>query len=234
VSLLVIKDLEVRHSGITALQGVCIEVAASTAVAVIGANGAGKTTLMQAIIGWRRLHRGTISFDGNPLDLLRPDRRAHLGIGYCPQGRRVFAGLTVDENLAVACWSDRRERQRRIERALVMFPELAAHRKRRAWQLSGGQQQMLAIGRALMNAPRLLLLDEPSLGLSPRLVETVFGRIPDIVAEGTTVVVTEQNAAAALAVCSEAYVLALGRVIRTGGAAEVGASEEVRSALLGG
>jgi branched-chain amino acid transport system ATP-binding protein len=203
-------------------------------VALLGANGAGKSTLMKAIIGLLHPTAGRILFDGQPLDALRADRRARLGIGYCPEGRRTFPGLTVRENLAVACWGSALVREQRIAAMFDLFPALGERQATLAWQLSGGQQQMLAIGRSLMDAPRWVLLDEPSLGLSPRLTDEVLGRIPAIVAGGTAVLLAEQNVAKALGVCSRAVVLKLGRVAAAGRAADLAASDDIRAAFLGG
>lgn len=232
--ILSVERLEVRYGAAPALAGIDLQVAANEAVALLGANGAGKSTLMRAVIGLLRPAAGRILFDGRSVDAMRTDRRVRLGIGYCPEGRRVFPGLTVQENLSVACWAGARIRAQRIAATFALFPALAERRTTRAWQLSGGQQQMLAIGRSLMDAPRLLLLDEPSLGLSPRLVDEVLDRIPGIVAGGTAVLLAEQNAAKALRVCSRAVVLKLGRVAAAGPAAELAASDAVRAAFLGG
>jgi len=229
-----VEALEVRYAAVPALRGVCIDVGANEAVALLGANGAGKSTLMKVIIGLLRPASGRILFDGRPLDTLRVDRRARLGIGYCPEGRRTFPGLTVRENLAVACWGGAHLRAQRIDAMFALFPVLAERQATLAWQLSGGQQQMLAIGRSLMDAPRLLLLDEPSLGLSPLLTDEVLGRIPAIVAAGTAVLLAEQNAAKALRVCVRAVVLKLGQVAAAGRAADLAASDDVRAAFLGG
>jgi len=231
--LLVIEDLVVGYGDILAVKGVSLSIGAGEAVALLGANGAGKSTLMKAIIGLLKPKRGHILFEGEAIEGLRPERRARQRIGYCPEGRRTFPGLTVGENLSVACWDDAATRARRLDEIFAMFPVLAERRSSAAWQLSGGQQQMLAIGRALMNRPHLLLLDEPSLGLSPRLTDEVVGRIPEIVAMGTSVLLAEQNAAKALQVCRTAWVLKVGVVARRGLSAELAASEEIKSAFLG-
>jgi branched-chain amino acid transport system ATP-binding protein len=157
-----------------------------------------------------------------------------LGLGYCPEGRRVFPGLSVADNLRVASWEAPHARAARMSEMFEMFPVLATRRASPAWQLSGGQQQMLALGRALMNRPRLLLLDEPSLGLSPRLTDEVIGRIPALVAGGTSILLAEQNVAKALQVCDHAVVLKVGRVAASGRAAELAQSREVAAAFLGG
>jgi branched-chain amino acid transport system ATP-binding protein len=232
--LLSIEALEVRYGAVPALHSISITVGANEAVALLGANGAGKSTLMKSVIGLVRPAAGRILFDGQPIEAMRADRRARLGIGYCPEGRRAFPGLTVRENLAVACWGDARLRAQRTDAMFALFPALAARQSTLAWQLSGGQQQMLALGRSLMDAPRLLLLDEPSLGLSPLLTDEVLGRIPAIVAAGTAVLLAEQNAAKALRLCTRAVVLKLGRIAAAGPAAELAASDEIRAAFLGG
>jgi len=232
--LLTVTDLAVRYGDVTALRGIDLVVGAAQAVALLGANGAGKSTLMKAIIGLLPSAAGSIAFEGTLIGTMRADRRARRGIGYCPEGRRTFPGLTVWENLAVACWNTAAVRARRTSEMFDLFPVLAERRASPAWQLSGGQQQMLAIARSLMNAPRLLLLDEPSLGLSPRLTEEVIGRIPGIVAAGTSVLLAEQNAARALEVCDMAYVLKTGVVTAHGPAAMLAASDEIRAAFLGG
>jgi branched-chain amino acid transport system ATP-binding protein len=232
--LLTIEALDVRYGAVPALHGIGLTVGANEAVALLGANGAGKSTLMKSVIGLLRPTGGRIVFDARPIDALRADKRARLGIGYCPEGRRVFPGLTVLENLAVACWGNACVRAQRTDQMFALFPALGERRATLAWKLSGGQQQMLAIGRSLMDAPRLLLLDEPSLGLSPRLTDEVLGRIPAIVAGGTAVLLAEQNVAKALQVCTRAMVLKLGHVAATGHANDLAASNEIRAAFLGG
>jgi branched-chain amino acid transport system ATP-binding protein len=232
--LLAVENLVVGYGDVVAVNGVSLSVDSGEAVALLGANGAGKSTLMKAIIGLLKPKRGRIWFEGQAIETLRPERRARLRIGYCPEGRRPFPGLTVRENLSVACWDDAATRAKRLSEIFAMFPPLDGRQDSPAWQLSGGQQQMLAIGRTLMNRPRLLLLDEPSLGLSPRLTDEVVGRIPEIVAMGTAVLLAEQNAAKALQVCRTAWVLKLGAVARYGPASELAASEEIKRAFLGG
>ncbi len=233
-ALLEVDGIEVRYGGVAALRGVSLRVEAGQAVALLGANGAGKSTLIKAVMGLLRTHAGQIRFDGRAFGALAPERRARLGVGYCPEGRRTFPGLQVRENLLVACWEGAAERERRVEEVFALFPALMAKAYHPAWQLSGGQQQMLAIGRSLMGHPRLLLLDEPSLGLSPVLTDEVIARIPVITAGGAAVLLAEQNAAKALSVCSQAWVLRTGQVVGQGPAAEMARSPDVRKAFLGG
>lgn len=232
--LLEVDGIEVRYGTVAALRGVSLRVRPGEAMALLGANGAGKSTLMKSVIGLLRTRAGQIRLDGCPLDRLSPERRARLGVGYCPEGRRSFPGLLVRENLLVACWDGPRERARRIEEVFALFPALRAKAGQPAWQLSGGQQQMLAIGRSLMGHPRLLLLDEPSLGLSPLLTDELLARIPAIRATGTAILLAEQNAAKALAVCDRACLLRTGQVVGEGPAAELARSPAVRKAFLGG
>jgi len=233
-ALLELDRIEVRYGAVTAVSGVSLHVAPGEARALLGANGAGKSTLLKAVAGLLRLHAGAIRFEGRPFGRLSAARRARLGLGYCPEGRRLFPGLTVRENLLVACWEGARARERRVEEMFALFPALRVKAADPAWTLSGGQQQMLAIGRSLMSRPRLLLLDEPSLGLSPMLTDEVIGLLPQITSAGTAVLLAEQNAAKALAVCQRATLLQTGRVIGEGEAQALARSPEVRKAFLGG
>jgi branched-chain amino acid transport system ATP-binding protein len=232
--LLSIDRVAVGYGKVTALREVSLTVDHGESVALIGANGAGKSTLFKTIVGFLEPRSGGITLNGRSLTGLAPEKRIRLGIGYAPEGRRVFPGLTVRENLEVAALASRRERQTLLEYAFGMFPQLAERQDARGWQLSGGQQQMLAIGRALMGRPKLLLLDEPSLGLSPKLVDEVLGRIPSIVSRGTSVLLAEQNVAKALRYCDRAYVIEVGRVAISGAAAELRDAEAVKKAYLGG
>jgi branched-chain amino acid transport system ATP-binding protein len=232
--LLEIGHLAVRYGQIAALRDVSLEVRKGEAVALVGANGAGKTTLLKSIIGLVGTAGGTIALNGTSLARQAPHKRARLGLGYCPEGRRVFPGLTVRENLEVASPRRGAAVAARRDEVFALFPNLAERRDVPGWQLSGGQQQMLAIGRALMTEPQLLLLDEPSLGLSPLLVGQVLDRVRDIVASGASVLLAEQNMAKALAVADRAYVLQLGIVALSGPAAEIAASAQVKKAFLGG
>jgi len=233
-TLLEIEGLTVRYGPVVALDGVALAVEPGEAVALIGANGAGKSTLLKAVIGLAHPHAGAIRLDGVALGGSGAHRRAARGLGYCPEGRRVFPGMTVRDNLAVASRAPARRRNGLIERMFALFPALADKAGTRAWQLSGGQQQMLAIARALMTEPRLLLLDEPSLGLAPQLVREMFAHVRAIAASGTAVLLAEQNVAQALAVTARAYVLQLGRVVGAGASAALRDDPAIRAAFLGG
>jgi branched-chain amino acid transport system ATP-binding protein len=232
--LLRVERLQVRYDAVTALRDITVTVGANEAVALVGANGAGKSTLFKSIMGFLKPSAGGISFAGRSLARLRPDARARLGLGYCPEGRRVFPGLTVRENLEVAVTGPASSRPALIDYAYELFPALAERPGALGWQLSGGQQQMLAIARALMGRPRLLLLDEPSLGLAPKLVDEVLKRVRTIVASGTSVLLAEQNVTKALACCERAYLLEVGTVALTGAAADLRGAWEVKKAYLGG
>jgi branched-chain amino acid transport system ATP-binding protein len=228
-----IEGLSVAYGPVSALEDVTLSVGAGEAVALVGANGAGKSTLFKSIVGFLRPRSGRLLFRGRDMSGVRPERRAHLGLGYAPEGRRVFPGLTVRENLEVAMFAGKAERQRRLGRAFALFPQLAERRDQLGWQLSGGQQQMLAIGRALMGEPRLLLLDEPSLGLSPKLADEVLAAIKTIITHGTAVLLAEQNVRKALACCGRAYVLETGKVVLSGATSTLRNTEEIRKAFLG-
>jgi len=232
--LFAVEDLAVAYGKRLALDRASVAVAAGETVALVGANGAGKSTLLKATMGLVPLSRGRVRFAGMELASLPAHARASLGIGFCPEGRHVFPGLSVRENLEVAARAPGPVRRRRLDAVFAAFPLLAARAGQRAWQLSGGQQQMLAIARALMGAPRLLLLDEPSLGLSPRLVEELLEQLRRIARTGTSVLIAEQNAAMALLFAERAYLMAGGRVVREGKSAELAASAEMRKAFLGG
>jgi branched-chain amino acid transport system ATP-binding protein len=231
--LLDIERLSVAYGPVSALRDVTLTVSAGEAVALVGANGAGKSTLFKSIVGFLRPRSGRMFFHGRDMSGVRPERRARMGLGYAPEGRRVFPGLTVRENLEVAVFGGKAERESRLDRAFALFPQLAQRQSQLGWQLSGGQQQMLAIGRALMGEPRLLLLDEPSLGLSPKLADEVLGAIKTIVSHGTAVLLAEQNVRKALACCDRAYVLEIGKVALSGASSTLRNAEEIRRAFLG-
>ena len=232
--LLRVAGLSAAYGRIIALEGIDIAVRPGEAVAILGANGAGKSTLLRTIMGLLTPRAGEIELDGESLLSLPAERRVRRGLAYAPEGRRVFPGMTARENLEVACLGGAVERRRRMAAVFEIFPRLAERMDALGWQLSGGQQQMLAIGRALMPAPRLLLLDEPSLGLSPLLVGEVLNHVRDIVATGTAVLLAEQNVGKALEVCDRGYVLQVGRLVHAGRADELAASDHVRRAFLAG
>jgi branched-chain amino acid transport system ATP-binding protein len=234
--MLACSDLTVAYGDIVALHGVSLTVGAGETVALIGANGAGKTTLLQTISGLNRPRSGDILFEGASLLGVSCERRVRRGLAHAPEGRRIFPGLTVEENLVVATAPWRRTGGScAAELALVfdLFPRLKERRRQLGWSLSGGEQQMLAIGRALMAKPKVLLLDEPSLGLAPRLAEEVYERVTRIGETGLTILVVEQNTVLALAVADRGYVLETGRVVLEGPAADLKRSERVREAYLG-
>ena len=232
-ALLNIESLSVAYGQVSALRDVSIALNAGEAVALVGANGAGKSTLFKSIVGFLQPRNGRLYFLGKDMSGVSPERRARLGLGYAPEGRRVFPGMTVRENLEVAVFAGKAERQQRLERAFALFPQLAERHGQLAWQLSGGQQQMLAIGRALMGRPRLLLLDEPSLGLSPKLADEVLSAVRLIVQDGTAVLLAEQNVRKALTYCERAYVLEIGKVVLAGATSALRDTEEIRRAYLG-
>ena len=232
--LLRVESLSVAYGAILALRAVDFEVQAGEIATLIGSNGAGKSTLLRAVSGLLRPRSGRIWFDGADITAERADRRVARGISQVPEGRRIFANLTVRENLQMGAYLRRGGDSSAYERALTLFPRLRERLRQNAGTLSGGEQQMLAIGRALMAQPRLLLLDEPSLGLAPLLVQQIFAIIREINAQGTTVVLVEQNARQALRVAQRAYVLETGVVTLAGAASELARDERVRRAYLGG
>lgn len=232
--LLDARNLRVQYGQIVALKNVSFHVGKGEAVALIGANGAGKTTLIKSIIGLLHPSEGELLIDGLDIKSVKTHKRARLGIGYAPEGRRVFPGLSVRENLEVASLSDARETKRLIDQMYAFFPGLLQKENSLGWTLSGGQQQMLAVARALMCRPRLLLLDEPSLGLSPKLTDEVLQRIPEIATAGTAVILAEQNLSKALEVTNRAYVLRVGSIVLEGQAADLRSNPSIRSSFLGG
>jgi len=232
--VLEVKALESRYGRIPALKGVDLAVNAGELVALVGANGAGKTTLLRAISGVQPVASGTIAFDGVDITGASPARRVRLGIVQVPEGRQVFAPLAVEDNLRLGAYTrSAAEAAETIERVYAMFPALASRRAAAAGTLSGGQQQMLAIGRALMTRPRLLLLDEPSMGLAPRLVEEIFACVTALRAADTAIFLVDQNARAALSIADRGYVLETGRIVLTGTGAGLLEDESVQAAYLG-
>ncbi len=231
--MLEVRGLRAGHGRIPALHGIDLELRAGELVALLGANGAGKTTLLRSISG---VHpsSGKIVFEEKAIDHLGADRRVALGIVQVPEGRQVFTPLTVEDNLRLGAYRrGRADTPRTLERVFDLFPALAERRRHAAGALSGGQQQMLAIGRALMAQPRALLLDEPSMGLAPRLVAEIFACVRRLRAADTAILLVEQNAVAALGVADRGYVLEAGRVTLAGSGAELLANPAVRSAYLG-
>jgi branched-chain amino acid transport system ATP-binding protein len=234
--MLEIRDMVCGYGQVTALKGVTLSVRAGQLVALIGANGAGKSTTLRAISGLVPARSGTMTFDGEDITSVGPQRVLTKGIAHCPEGRRVFPHMTVAENLDMGAYlrSDASDVAADRDRIYGEFPRLAERRKQAAGTLSGGEQQMLAIGRALMSRPRLVMFDEPSLGLAPNIVERTFAIIRAIRDAGTTVLLVEQNAFAALEMCDHAYLLEAGRVVLSGAGADLIENEHVRRAYLGG
>lgn len=236
MALLEVKDLEVYYGVINALKGISFEVNEGEIVTLIGANGAGKTTTMQSVIGLIPSRAGTVIYDGKDITKMPCHKIVHLGMSQVPEGRRVFQELSVYENLMMGAYSQGKNNNFKadLESIYERFPRLAERRNQIAGTLSGGEQQMLAMGRALMSHPKLLMLDEPSMGLSPLLVDQVFEIIKDINKDGTTILLVEQNAGKSLAISDRAYVLETGSIVLAGTGAELAASDEVRKAYLGG
>jgi branched-chain amino acid transport system ATP-binding protein len=231
-NMLQVRGLRAGYGAAPAIEGVSLEVAAGELVVVVGPNGAGKTTLVNAIAGVHRIESGELTIDGESLAGVPPYRFCERGMALVPEGRRLFTTLTVRENLEIGAYR-RPRRARVLEEVLSFFPALEAKLHAPAGTLSGGQQQMVALGRALMAQPRLLLLDEPSLGLSPAIVVEMFRLIRAIHARGVAVLLVEQNAAAALDIASRAYVLEEGRIVGQGPAGELAAQPHIRRAYLG-
>jgi branched-chain amino acid transport system ATP-binding protein len=231
--VLAVESLDVRYGAIHALRGVSFEVRAGEIVTLIGSNGAGKSTLLRAISGLVRASAGSIRLGHVDVTRLAPELIVGLGCSHAPEGRRIFANLTVLENLQMGAWPRRAEQAANLERVLALFPRLRERLAQPGGTLSGGEQQMLAIGRALMAGPKVLLLDEPSLGLAPLLVRQIFEIVREINAQGITVVLVEQNAHQALRVAKRAYVLETGALALSGDAAELARDPRVRRAYLG-
>ena len=234
--MLKVEDLRVSYGMIEAIKGISFEVGDGEIVTLIGANGAGKTTTMHAISGLVKPSAGSITLDGKDLLKTAPHRIVEMGLAQVPEGRRVFAQQTVEENLALGAYA-RRDRDAiaaDLEEVFALFPRLKERRTQTAGTLSGGEQQMLAMGRALMAKPSIVLMDEPSMGLSPLLVTEIFRIITEINRKGTTVLLVEQNAKRALAIADRAYVLETGRITLSGTGAELASDERVKEAYLGG
>ena len=236
MAMLEVDNLEVYYGVICALKGISFEVNEGEIVSLIGANGAGKTTMMQSIVGLIPKKNGTVSFMGKDITKTPCHKIVHLGMTQVPEGRRIFQELSVYENLLMGAYTtkDQQKFKADLESIYERFPRLAERRNQIAGTLSGGEQQMLAMSRAIMCHPKLLMLDEPSMGLSPLLVDQVFEIIKDINKDGTTILLVEQNAGKSLAISDRAYVMENGSIVLSGTGAELAASEKVRKAYLGG
>ncbi|HFI0103107.1 ABC transporter ATP-binding protein [Streptococcus suis] len=236
MAMLEVKNLSVNYGVIEAVKDVSFEVNEGEVVTLIGANGAGKTSILRTISGLVRPSVGTISFLGNEIQKVPARKIVADGLSQVPEGRHVFAGLTVMENLEMGAFlrNNREENQANLKKIFARFPRLEERKNQDAATLSGGEQQMLAMGRALMSQPKLLLLDEPSMGLAPIFIQEIFDIIQDIQKQGTTVLLIEQNANKALAIADRGYVLETGKVVLSGTGKELLASEEVKKAYLGG
>ena len=236
MSMLKVEDLNVYYGSIHALKGVSLNVDKGEIVTLIGANGAGKSTLLKTLSGLLKPKRGTIDYLDSSIAGKPAQTIVKAGISHVPEGRRVFAEMSVEENIELGAFlrKDRAAIQQDFQKVYEIFPRLHERRKQSAGTLSGGEQQMLAMGRAIMAKPKLLLLDEPSMGLAPLMVQTIFEVVRDINKEGTTILLVEQNANMALSVANRAYVIETGRVILSGTPDELQASEEIKNAYLGG
>ncbi len=234
-NLLDIKGLSVTYNSIVALEDVDLSVGNGSCVAVVGANGAGKSSLLKAIMGFVKPSKGTIAFNGKPINDMAPHKRAALGISFVPEGARVFSRMSVEENLLVGAYAVRQRNriEERLEYVFELFPRLKERLKQRAGTLSGGERQMLALARALMGSPRLLMVDEISLGLMPKLVDLVFDIVDRLSSEGLTILLAEQNAVKALQVADEIYIFQLGRVLRRSDPESLQNDPYIRKAYLG-
>jgi branched-chain amino acid transport system ATP-binding protein len=233
--LLEIENITLLYGRIQALHGISLEVGEGEIVALIGANGAGKSTTMRAISGLRPIASGAIRFNGEDITRLRADLRVVRGVSQSPEGRGIFPGMTVLDNLEMGAYTrrERAEINSDLERVFTLFPRLRERQRQAGGTLSGGEQQMLAVGRALMSRPKLLLLDEPSMGLAPMLIQQIFDIIVEINQQGTTVLLVEQNAQQALSRAHRGYVLETGRIVKTGPGAELLHDPAVKEAYLG-
>ena len=236
MSMLKVENLSVHYGMIQAVRDVSFEVNEGEVVSLIGANGAGKTTILRTLSGLVRPSSGRIEFLGQEIQKTPAQKIVASGLSQVPEGRHVFSGLTVMENLEMGAFlkKNREENQANLKKVFSRFPRLEERKNQDAATLSGGEQQMLAMGRALMSTPKLLLLDEPSMGLAPIFIQEIFDIIQDIQKQGTTVLLIEQNANKALAIADRGYVLETGKIVRSGTGKELAASDEVRKAYLGG
>ncbi|MEU4803137.1 ABC transporter ATP-binding protein [Actinosynnema sp. NPDC023587] len=232
--LLEVKDINVHYGKIAAIKGISLEVNEGEIVSLIGANGAGKTTTLKTISGLRPLTSGTVVFDGRDISRMPGHKRVLLGIGQSPEGRGVFPGMTVQENLLMGAYTRKDDLSADLAEVYELFPRLAERKTQFGGTMSGGEQQMIAMGRALMTKPKVLLLDEPSMGLAPMLIAQIFEIIKEINKRGTTVLLVEQNAQQALKLSDRAYVLETGRVVKSAPGLELLDDPQVRAAYLGG
>ncbi len=235
MAMLEVKDLEVYYGVIQAIKGISFEVNEGEIIALIGSNGAGKTTTLQTITGLITPKKGSVTFEGKNITKVPAHKIVEMGIAHVPEGRRVFAQLTVYQNLKMGAYTrkDKGEIEESLQKVYRRFPRLEERKNQMAGTLSGGEQQMLAMGRALMSNPRIILMDEPSMGLSPILVNEIFDIIQSVSAGGTTVLLVEQNAKKALAIADRAYVLETGRIVQEGRAADLMDDESIKKAYLG-
>jgi branched-chain amino acid transport system ATP-binding protein len=235
MAMLTIKDLQVYYGVIQAIKGISFEVKEGEVIALIGANGAGKTTILHTITGLVAAKAGSVLFEGNDLTKIPAHKIVSLGMAHVPEGRRIFAELTVFENLKMGAYTrkDKKEIEDTLKKIYKRFPRLEERKNQIAGTLSGGEQQMLAMGRALMSQPRIILMDEPSMGLSPLFVSEIFDIIKEISESGTTVLLVEQNAKKALSIANRAYVLETGNIVLEGDAKELMNNDSVKKAYLG-
>ncbi|MFI6149840.1 ABC transporter ATP-binding protein [Streptomyces sp. NPDC051109] len=234
-ALLEVRDLKVAYGKIEAVKGISFEVNQGEIVCLVGTNGAGKTTTLRTLSGLLKPAAGTITFDGKPLAQVPAHKIVSLGLAHSPEGRHIFPRLTIAENLQLGAFlrTDKEGIEKDVERAYEMFPILGERRKQAAGTLSGGEQQMLAMGRALMSRPKLLMLDEPSMGLSPLMMQKIMATIAELKATGTTILLVEQNAQAALSLADQAHVMEIGKIVLSGSGQELLHNEDVRKAYLG-
>ncbi|MFE3994607.1 ABC transporter ATP-binding protein [Streptomyces goshikiensis] len=234
-ALLKVEDLKVAYGKIEAVKGISFEVNEGEIVCLVGTNGAGKTTTLRTLSGLLKPAGGTITFDGKPLAQVPAHKIVALGLAHSPEGRHIFPRLTITENLQLGAFlrTDKEGIEKDVQRAYEMFPILGERRKQAAGTLSGGEQQMLAMGRALMSRPKLLMLDEPSMGLSPLMMQKIMATIAELKATGTTILLVEQNAQAALSLADQAHVMEIGKIVLSGTGQDLLHNEDVRKAYLG-
>ena len=232
--MLKVSDMHVYYGAIHAVKGISFEVNDGEIVALIGANGAGKSTVLKTLSGLMHPRSGSIQFDGKEISHMDAHKLVHQGLAHCPEGRRIFLQMSVQENLEIGAFSQKEVSKDDLDRMFTLFPRLQERRKQIAGTLSGGEQQMLAMSRALMSHPKLLMLDEPSMGLAPILVDQIFDIIKELHAAGTTILLVEQNATKALKIADRAYVLETGTITLQGTGKELAQSDQVKKAYLGG